>query len=237
MDAQRRLARLTLTFAIAFAAFVVTPAFLGGPFPAYPLMSGGDALDLLTPLVLLPLYWRMFRIAPERAPTGRQVLLFVVLSALWVEGQGMHLAANSIARLAPAATGSPAGTLTHFYDEGLSHYLWHVGLVGLSALLIHRQWTAPFAAGRSGLGLEIAAGIIHGLNYFITIVEAATAPLGVPFAAGVVAFTLLRGRRELGRQPILAFYFVAYLVASLCFLGWGLYWGGLPEFSKVGIIR
>ena len=89
MDAQRRLARLTLIFAVAFAVFVVTPAFLSGPFPLYPLMSGGDALDLLTPLVLLPLYWRLFRIAPEHAPSGRQVLLFVVLAALWAEGQGI----------------------------------------------------------------------------------------------------------------------------------------------------
>ena len=236
MDAQRRLARLTLIFAVAFAVFVVTPAFLGGPFPLYPLMSGGDALDLLTPLVLLPFYWRLFRIAPDHAPTGWQVLLFVVLAALWAEGQGMHLVANSIGRLTQDIADRPAGALTHFYDEGLSHYMWHLGLVGLSALLIHRQWSAPFD-GRSGLGLAIAAGILHGFNYFITIVEAATAPLGVPFAVGVVGFTLLKGRRELRRQPILAFFFVAYLVASLCFLGWGLYWRGLPEFSQVGIIK
>ena len=237
MDAQRRLARLTLIFAVAFAVFVVTPAFLSGPFPPYPLMSGGDALDLLTPLVLLPLYWRLFRIASEPAPSGRQVLLFVVLAALWAEGQGMHLAANSIAHLTQDLADRPAGVLTHFYDEGLSHYLWHLGLVGLSALLIHRQWTAPSVAGRSGLGLAVAAGILHGFNFFVTIVEAATAPLGVPFAAGVVGFTLLRGRGELRRQPILAFFFVAYLMAGLCFLGWGLYWRGLPEFSQVGIIR
>lgn len=232
----QRQSRLTLIFTIAFAVFIVTPAFLGGPFPPYPRMSGGDALDLLTPLVLLPLYWRLFRTASERPPTGRQVLLFVGLAALWAEGQGMHLVANSIGRLTQAMADQPAGALTHFYDERLSHYMWHLGLVGLSALLIHRQWTAP-GDRRSGLGLTAAAGILHGFNYFITVVEATTAPLGVPFAIGVVGFTLLKGRRELRRQPILAFFFVAYLMASLCFLGWGLYWRGLPEFSEVGIIR
>lgn len=233
----QRLARLTLVFAIVFAVFVVAPAFLGGPFPLHPLMSAGDALDLLTPLVLLPLYWLLFRMGPERAPTGKQVLCFVVLAALWAEGQGMHLVANSIGRLTQTLADRPAGILTHFYDEGLSHYMWHIAMVGLSALLIHRQWMAPFVGQRSGLGLEIAAGIIHGFNYFIIVVEAATAPLGVPFAVGVVGFTLLRGRGELRRQPILAFFFVAHLMASLCFLGWGLYWRGLPEFSKVGIIK
>jgi hypothetical protein len=236
MDAQGRLARLTLIFAVAFAVFTVTPAFLGGPLPLYPLMSGGDALDLVTPLVLLPLYWRLFRNARAHPPTGPQVLAFAVLAALWAEGQGMHLVANSIGRLTQDLADRPAGALTHFYDEGLSHYMWHIGMVGLSALLIHRQWTAPFD-GRSGLGLAIAAGIIHGFNYFITVVEAATAPLGVPFAVGVVGFVLFKGRRELRRQPILAFFFVAYVVATLFFLGWGLYWRGLPEFSKVGIIR
>lgn len=233
----RRLTRLTVVFALVFAVFIVTPAFLVGPFSPYPLMSLGDALDLVTPLALLPLYWLLFRLGPDRPPTGGQTLLFMVLAALWVEGQGLHLAGNSIARLTQPLADRPAGVLAHFYDEGLSHYLWHLGMVGLSALLIHRQWGAPFAEPGPGLGLAVAAGILHGFNFFIAIVEAATAPLGVPFAAGVVGFTLLRGRRELRRQPILTFFFVAYLVACVCFLGWGLYWGGLPEFSEVGFIR
>jgi len=62
--------------------------------------------------------------------------------------------------------------------------------------LIYRQWKSPFLDQRSGLGVEIVAGIIHGFNYFITIVEAATTPLGVPFALGVVVFTLVWGRRR-----------------------------------------
>lgn len=233
----RRLARLTLLFAIAFAVFVIAPAFLGGPFAPYPLMSVGDVLDLLTPLVLLPLYWLLFQANPDHPPSRKEVLLFVVLAALWAEGQGMHLAGNSIGRLTQALSDHPVAVLAHFYDEGLSHYMWHLGLVGLSALLLYRQWKGPFVDQRSGLGLEIAAGTIHGFNYFITVVEAATAPLAGPFAFGVVGFTLVWGRRRLRQQPILAFFFVAYLVAILCFIGWGVYWGGLPEFSQVGIIR
>ena len=162
--------------------------------------------------------------------------VFLVLAAMWVEGQGMHLVANSIGHLTQALVGSDVETLTHFYDEVLSHYLWHLGLVGLSALLIYRQWKNPFTNQRSGLGFEITAGIIHGFNYFLTIVEAATTPLGVPFAIAVVIFTLVWGRQRLRQQPVLAFFFVAYSVACLFFLGWGLYWGGLPEFSEVGIV-
>lgn len=232
----QRLARLTLIFAILFAVFIVGPALLSKQFAPYPLIKYGDVLDLLTPLVLIPLYWLLFQINPDRPPSQKEMLIFLVLAAMWVEGQGMHLVANSIGHLTQALAGSDVETLTHFYDEVLSHYLWHVGLVGLSALLIYRQWKNPFTQQRSGLGFEITAGIIHGFNYFLTIVEAATTPLGVPFALAVVIFTLVWGRGRLRQQPVLAFFFVAYLVACLFFLGWGLYWGGLPEFSKVGII-
>jgi hypothetical protein len=37
-------------------------------------------------------------------------------------------------------------------------------------------------------------------------------------------------------QPLLLFFFIACLVATLFLVGWGSYWGGLPEFSEVGII-
>jgi hypothetical protein len=59
----------------------------------------------------------------------------------------------------------------------------------------------------------------------------------VPYALLVVIFTLVWGRTKLRRQPLLAFFFVTCLVATLLFLGWGLYWGGLPQFSEVGIIE
>jgi hypothetical protein len=232
----QRLARFTLIFAILFAVFIVSPAFLSKQFALYPLMKNGDVFDLLTPLVLIPIYWSLFQISRDSKPSQNETIVFLILAALWVEGQGMHLAGNSIGHLTKDIAGSDVETLTHFYDEVLSHYLWHVGLVGLSALLIYRQWKNPFVNERSGLGFAIAAGIIHGFNYFISIVEAATAPLGVPFALLVVIFALVWGRGKLRQQPILAFFFVTYLVATLFFLGWGLYWGGLPEFSKVGII-
>lgn len=230
-----RLARLTLVFALLFAFFIVAPAFLSQQFPLYPLMKWGDALDVFTPIVLIPVYWLLFLVGPDRAPRTREIALFLVLVALWVEGQGMHLAGNSIGHLLKDSKDSDVYVLTNFYDEVLSHYLWHIGLVGLSALLIYRQWRSPFVGERGSLALPIIAGIVHGFNYFITIVEAATTPLGVPFAALTVALLLLRGRPHL-RQPLILFFLVAYAVACVLFLSWGLYWGGLPEFSKVGII-
>lgn len=232
-----RVARLTLVFSILFAAFIVSPALLGGPFGPYPLMKVGDVVDLFTPLVLIPLYWLLFKLGGDRPARKSETILFVVLAAFWVEGQGMHLSANSIGHQLSHAKGSDVYGLTRFYDEHLSHYLWHIGLVGLSALLLYRQWRYPFAGERSGLRLETFPGMLYGFIYFITVVEAGTASLGVPFAVLVTVFGLIWGRNKTRQQPILGFFFVAYLAATVLFLGWAVYWGGLPEFSEVGIIE
>ncbi len=232
----QRLTRLILIFAILFAVFIIVPTFLGDPFASYPLMKNGDVFDSMTPLVLIPLYWLLFQIHPRYSPSQKEILFFLLFAVLWIQGQGMHLVANSIGHLISSDSVSEVKQLTHFYDETLSHYIWHLGLVGLSGLLIYRQWHNPFVEPHSGLKLAIAAGIIHGLNYFIDIIESATTILGVPFAIAVVLFTAFRGRKRLRQQPILIFFFVAYAIACLFFLGWGLYWGGLPECSQVGII-
>jgi hypothetical protein len=35
---------------------------------------------------------------------------------------------------------------------------------------------------------------------------------------------------------VLAFFFVVCLLAFVLFTGWGLYWGGFPQFSDVGLL-
>lgn len=231
-----RLSRLALLFSIFFAVLLISPAFLSKQFGLYPLMKTGDIIDILTPLILIPLYWLLYQLGQDKAPSLSESVVFLVLVAFWVEGQGMHLSANSIGHLLMEMTGSDASVLTHFYDEVLSHYLWHFGVIGLSALLIFRQWQNPFIGERAALGLESLAGIIHGFTFFLIVVEARTAPLGLPFAVLVTSFGLVWGRKKLRQQPLLAFFCVTYLVATILFAGWALYWGGLPEFSKVGII-
>jgi hypothetical protein len=223
-------------FSIAFLVFFVGPPFLGRPFGPYPLMKVADVLDLFTPLVLIPLYWLLFRSNGNRVISLRENVGFLVLAAFWVLGQGMHLAANSIGHLLESQVGTPVYNLTNFYDEVLSHYLWHFGVIGLSAAIIYNRWRNPFAEGRAATWAVIAAGIIYGFTYFLIIIEGATAPLGVTFAVLAVLFILVWGRKNLKQQPVLFFFLVAYLLAILFFAGWGIYWKGLPEFSKVGLL-
>ncbi len=56
----KRLSLLTLTFAMLSLVFIILLVFLRFEFPLYPLMSYQDALDVLTPLVLIPIYWLLF---------------------------------------------------------------------------------------------------------------------------------------------------------------------------------
>jgi ABC-type transporter Mla subunit MlaD len=44
------------------------------------------------------------------------------------------------------------------------------------------------------------------------------------------------GLKRFDQRPLFLFFFVACLVATVFFVGWGVYWQGLPEFSQVGII-
>ncbi len=232
-----QLSHLTLLFAVLLALFIVGPALLSGPFGPYALLRSGDILDLLTPLVLIPLYWLLFQHGGASAPGRARAVAFLVLAALWVEGQGMHLAANAIGHLGEDFAGTPAAALVHFIDERLSHFMWHTGLAGLSALLIHREWWSPVSDRPGGPGFEIAAGILYGMTYFLAIVEGATTVLGLPFAVLAVGLLGVRGWRRVCRQPLLVFFFVGYTVATLCFLAWGIAWHGWPEPSAVGIIE
>ena len=232
----KNLSTIALIFSIVFLLFFMAPPFLNKQLGVYPLMKVGDLFDIFTPLVLIPLYWLLFRIDKDKSPGIKANLIFMILVAFWIEGQGMHLAANSIGHLLKGIEGSDIYSLTNFYDEVLSHYLWHFGIFGLSALAISRQWRNPFAEGKIVSRLPILAGIIHGFSLFVIVIEAGTAPLGMTFAILVTLLGLIWGRKRFNQQPVLLFFFITCLVAVLLFAGWAIYWQGLPEFSEVGII-
>jgi len=211
--------------------------------PFYPLLSYQDAFDVVTPLVLIPVYWLLFRYSAKGTSSLAEDIAFMVLAALWVEGQGLHLSANSINNLIESLArnhvidikATDIYHLTYFFDEHLGHYLWHIGMLGLAAVLIYREWRQPAGLAPTWWA-TILAGIVYGFSYFSIFLEGQTVVVGLPFAIIVVVLTLIRGRRKLAQQPVLAFFFVACLVAFLLFVGWGLYWRGFPQFSDVGLI-
>ena len=225
--------RLILIFAVVFVILMINPAFLDQQFGLYPLMKVGDVTDILTPLILIPLYWLLFR--RGKPASTLENILFLVFAALWVEGQGMHLSANSIGHLLDDAKGTDAQLLTHFYDEVLGHYLWQFGLVALSGLLIWRQIENPLQEGLTSVWAEIVSALLYSVVYFIIIIEGGTVPLGLPFAMIVTVVGVMR-RKSLRTQPITLFFAAAYGLALILFVIWFLRWGGFPQFSDLGLI-
>ena len=91
-----------LGYAVVLAAFLLVPPYLKasvGPPQAFTLQ---EAADLLTPLVVIPLAWLVFDLAGGFGRRG--LVAFLVIGALWVEGQGIHLAANAIGDAFPPGT-------------------------------------------------------------------------------------------------------------------------------------
>ena len=232
----RRISIIALVFSIAFAIFVLSPPFLKQSFGPYPIIRIADVFDIFTPLVLIPVYWLLFRLDDQKIPTLTENIIFMVFAALWVLGQGMHLGANSIGHLVEGMKGTDIYKITTFYDESLSHYLWHAGVMALSGLLIYRQWRNHFSRVKSLLWASIFAGIIYGFVFFAMVIEGTTIPMGLPFAVLALVFILIWGRKELGRQPLQVFLLTGYAIAVLLFAVWGIWQGGFPEFSEVGIL-
>jgi hypothetical protein len=239
----KRLSLYTLIFAVLSAVFFLLLIFLRIPFGPYPLMSNQDAIDILTPVVLIPLYWMLFRSSSSGVSHHREELVFMIFAALWVSGQGMHLSANSINNLSENLADSKVidilntsiYQLTYFYDEYLSHYLWHIGILGLAGLLIYREWRSPTFA-TTNWWLAGIGGVIYGLTSFLIFLEGNTVLMGLPFALITVLLILAWGRNKLSQKPVMAFFFCSYAVAIVLLAGWGLYFKGFPPPSAVGLI-
>ncbi len=230
-----RLSPLILIFAFLSVVFFLLLIFLRIPFPLYPLMSYQDAIDILTPLVLIPIYWQLFKNVTCNRSTHASQLTFMVFAGFWAAGQGMHLSANSIDNLIGNLakqgvldiTETKVFTLTYFYDEDLSHYLWHIGVIGLAALLIYEGWRRP-SDELTDWRLVIPAAVLYGFLLFCIFLEGNTLGMGLPFVTAVTLIVIVAGRRKLRSQPILAFFFLSCLLALILIAVWRGYWGCLP---------
>jgi len=230
-----RISRLLLVFSLAYGFFMVLPAFLVQPMPGVPLLKRGDVLDLLTPIVLLPLYYLLYLHSDRRGLTAKEGVMFAAVGAAWAEGQGLHLASNTIRHFLLGEDTSVAA-LAYLLDEVASHHIWHLAVLGMSILIAVRAWRAPPSEERIQWAPVVIAAAIYGFTCFLNFVEGQTAHFAIPIMA-IIAFAILARRRHFfAVYPILAFFAVAYMVALLFCAGWAVYWGGLPEFSEVGII-
>jgi hypothetical protein len=186
-------------------------------------------MDLLTPLVVIPLaWWVLDGIAGLR---GRTLIAFLLIAVLWVEAHGIHLAANAIGDAfdvgAPrdAFYATDAGVLDHFLDEDLSHWAWHLAWVGLSVLMLLLATGRPaWPTGPGGLTTGLAGGI-HGGTFFLVTAEGGTAGLGIPASIVLLLWSGLETARG-SANPVFRFFLVSSIATLALDLAWAAANGG-----------
>jgi hypothetical protein len=185
---------------------------LGGPGDT----RWADWVDLALPYAVVGI--AAAALAAAR-PGRRQWVLLAGAGLLYTQGHGIHLAANSIANVEPSDT-------VHLWDETVGHWLWYSGLALIVATLAWGLDAVPSPRNAWSAALTLA----FGLTIFTNCVEGGTAALGLLSGAVFVVW----GFRRRGRLPELLV--PTYGVTLACLVGWGLYWGGFPQFSELGWI-
>ena len=238
---------LLLFYGLIFAFFHIMPTFLKG-FLKKPL-TWGDTLDFLTPFVVIPfvyfLYYRIKKVLHSlpHLPKARMTLTGVMLAVaflLYVDGHGLHLSSNSIARLLQSMKDTELYRAAYLFDEVVSHFMWHGGIFLISISLIITAYKLPLKSlTKSNIALLSIGTAFYGFNFFVDGIEGQTVIFTFP-AAGfgfILAFYLyLRRKRQGFQNPFLLFYLIAYLVSFLLFAYWGISYSGFPQFSELGWI-
>ncbi len=172
-----------------------------------------DWIDLLTPYAVLGCALAGLLAA---GASRRTWVLAGVGAIAYVQGHGIHLAANSISN----ALGKEQPT--YLWDEVVGHYLWYGGLflvvAALAAALSDRPvtslWRWPLA-------------VLFGITTATNGIEGQTALFSLVVSLGFAAWGWRRGSSLL---------LASYGLTALLIGGWGLYWQGFPEFSELGWI-
>jgi hypothetical protein len=201
----------------AFAVAVLVGHHTGvlfDPLGAVGTTHWADWIDLLVPYAVVLLAAAV--LASAGAPR-RCWLLFALGALAYTQGHGIHLAANSIARV-------DAGEPAHLWDEVVGHYLWYGGLAIVVAALALALETRPLPQGPWAYALAV----LFGLTVFTNSIEGGTALLGLATSVAFVAW----GARRRGRLGWLLVPTYATALAGI--VAWGAYWRGFPQPSELG---
>jgi hypothetical protein len=206
--------RALVAFAAAVAVFHHVPALVGG---------AGDWVDLATPFAVVGL---AAVVLVGLGAWGVALGLAVAAGIAYVDGHGIHLAANSIRAEDLAGEGE---RVAYFWDERFSHVEWHVGLIGLVfAFCLAESWARPPVQGST---LQAALVVVLlGFTLFTSTVEGQTWWLLPPAAAVLAVWALARPR------PVLGACAGALVLAAILVAGWAAWHHGVPEFSDLGWI-
>jgi hypothetical protein len=243
-DCKNNVSEWLLLYGFTFAFFGIMPALVPGMWKSP--ITKGDALDFLTPLAVMSVALILFhkmktRWLNEGHSRGIKTAAMISFAAgviFYVEGHGVHLPSNSLARLMEPKTAIYKAA--YLYDEILSHYIWDGGVILISAgliILASRISFPPLSiANYLFIGLGAAS---YGFTFTCNGIEGQTFPLTFPAAVigMTVALVLYLKNKKTGRpNPVLLFFLFGYLIGVILFAYWGISHPGFPEFSAIGWI-
>lgn len=209
-----------LAFAVAVFAFHQLPAFAGN--------VTGDAIDVLTPWAVAG---ASAGVIVTLGTSRRAVIIALLAGLLYTQGQGIHLAANSIHNEGPVGR---VEEIAYFWDERFSHIEALLGWFGLVAAFCVAERAQP---GRIVAGPVLAtAAVLLGWTFFTSTVEGQTWPLQLVAAVLFAGWAVHARRRSAASAPLLDAAAAAFLIAALLIGAWALWHGGVPEFSDTGLI-
>ncbi|UCE40038.1 MAG: hypothetical protein JSV17_11215 [Candidatus Aminicenantes bacterium] len=209
----------------------------------------GDVIDFATPWVVLPVvffvYFRIYQTKIDETPPSRfqyamSKVLLVAGGILYVDGHGLHLSANSLARLFDKDQHPEYFNAAYLLDEIISHYMWDAGvfLISMAFVIVSFRRSTKSLSTQNKFFLFVGAALF-GFSFVINGIEGQTVVFIIPAALCGVFVCVCLQRKEsqsLGKNPVTQFFLTAYLVSLLMFAFWGIRYSGFPQFSELGWI-
>ncbi len=234
-------------FAFVYAFFHNLIPLLTG-FLKRPL-TWGDALDFLTPFAVLGVAYLIYSLVKKNFQSLNnssrnqslvaKIILFIGF-ILYIDGHGLHLSANSIARLLQNMEETEIYRAAYLFDEIISHLMWDGGVFLISSGFMILVIKLPFRPlSRSHLVLLFFGAAFYGFTFTVNGIEGQTVIFTFPAAFAGFLFSLvlyLKGRKQGLENPFLFFFASAYLLSVLLFSYWGITRSGFPQFSELGWI-
>jgi hypothetical protein len=202
-------ARALLGFSGAVFVFHNLPAVAG---------DAADWVDLLTPFAVVGASALVLR----RGAPAVVFAVAVIGVLLYVNGHGIHLAANSIGH--ERLTGE-ARDVAHFWDEEWGHIQWHLGWFVLILGFCLAERARPVTVEPR---LGAVSALLLAATLFTSTVEGGTWWLELAAAIVLVPWALL------ARRPLLLSFATAFGLCAVAIGSWALWWGGMPQFSDLG---
>ena len=192
--------------------------------PALAGEAAGDWIDLATP----------FAVAAAAAVTLATlgggvwpIALAVLAGVLYVDGHGIHLAANSIGH---EELSGEAERVTHFWDEPFSHHEWHLGWIALVAAICLAEQLSGRPRGRPrSLVVMAVTALLLGFTLFTSTVEGGTWWLAL---AGAVVFATWAWKE---RRPLVVTCAAGFGLAAILIAAYAIWQGGVPQFTDAGL--